>query len=198
MKWERDFLLLSLFQPVFTSSTYVHILLPFWNVNTFPLWPNVSFSLLTLFFFLVPSNLKLLHVLFNCLLPMSYRLNHDTSQIFYCAPVYNTYVKVTVLHTVCFAFCLKQHPVWLNCGSRLQHLQKCCLLTQTWPFFWECTAICSHFHASGWVILTQKPPVTHFPLVLWPFKHGLHGMACKGSAPLWQCFRVIVCHFSCP
>lgn len=37
---------------------------------------------------------------------------------------------------------------------------------------WEDAAARSHFHTSGWVILTQQPPVTHFPLVVWPCKYG--------------------------
>lgn len=38
--------------------------------------------------------------------------------------------------------------------------------------FWENAALCSHFPTSDWVTLTQQPPVTRFPLVLWPCKQG--------------------------
>lgn len=177
-------------QPVFCSST------PFPPPSFILMWfllhcsdrknpfPHVSFFLSdTCFFFLLKL---LLNLLFNSLLSLQVWLKKTSitgsptqsirtpAQIFFHTPVFDTYVKVIMLRSRCFACCVKQNPVWMRRNIKQQaatfyemlfaHTDVLSCLS------WENAAACSHFHTSGRLLLTQQLPVTHFPLVVWPLK----------------------------
>lgn len=109
-------------------------------ISTPALWPNgspMSLFPLWLSIFCIFHNLNYFFISYLTLSTLFSNLRGEDflrptysirtpAQIFYCAPVCDTYVKVLILHAMYFACCEKQHPVWLNCGitetSRLQHL----------------------------------------------------------------------------
>lgn len=82
--------------------------------------------------------------------------------------------KVIILHRLCFCSCESLKPDWT---VPLQKATGCNIYDMLFahtegPIIFH-TATCSHFHASATVILTQRRPVKHFPLVAWAFKLGL-------------------------
>lgn len=186
------------YQPVFTFSTPFppsSFILKWKYISTPVLWPKpvppCLFFPLWHSIFAFSSLLKLLlHFLFNSLYPLlfnSHWRKHPSPAVlhtqsghqpryFYCAAV-----CVCVWHTCRgdhFTLCMLRGAapcvieLWRYsnrqtatfCEVLFAHTDVCLFLS------WENAAVCSHFHTSGWVILTQQPPVTHFPLVVWPFK----------------------------
>lgn len=154
------------------------------------LWPKTRspaslFSSLTLAFFFFYLNYFFISYLTLYFLFKSGWRKHPSPAVphtqsghqpryFFHTPVFDTYVKVIMLRSRCFACCVKQNPVWMRRNIKQQaatfyemlfaHTDMLSCLS------WENAATCSHFHTSGRLLLTQQLPVTHFPLVVWPLK----------------------------